>query len=83
MPSHITPEDGMVAVIIVRALSLLTLWFRLRFKERHEQTHGRRVVAIMRSLRPGTHVEERRADGTWIRISCDDVQHEEGSDGRP
>jgi hypothetical protein len=81
MPSHLTPEDGMMAVLIVRGLSLLTLWLRLRSKERHEHTHRRGMVAIIRSLHPGTRVEERRADGTWIKISCDDVHHEEGSNG--
>ena len=81
MPPYLTLEMGVVALIIVRAMSLLALWLRLHWRARHEETRRRTVVAVAQSLPWGLQVEEQRADGTRLKVSWVAGQLTESSNG--
>ena len=61
------------------ALSLATLWLRLRFQLWGEQERRRYFLAAARTLPLGSRVQEQRGDGTHLTLAVGNAQ----PDGTP
>jgi hypothetical protein len=58
-----------VAAIAGHGLAVLALWLRLRGRVRHEQARGGCIVDLARALAKGGEIDERRPDGSWLKLS--------------
>jgi hypothetical protein len=69
------------ATVAAQSLSVLALWLRLRWRVREEQAHRQYLVAVMRTLPPGSTIRERRADGSSLMLTVVHVNACEEEDG--
>jgi hypothetical protein len=75
---HVTPDDGMIFLIVVRLISLLAL--RIRGRARSEE-RSVTILVIPHSLLLGELAQEGYVNGTRINVVWRDVRDERGSDG--
>ena len=58
--------DPVLASFAGAALSLVTLWFRLRFRLRSEQERRQYLLTAASTLPSGSRLQEQRHDGTRL-----------------
>jgi hypothetical protein len=63
--------SGTVLAGLGPVMSLMALWLRLRWRTRHERARKESLVAIVHAMRQGGRIEERRPDGTWLRLTVE------------
>jgi len=81
MSSIITTVAVPAAVIATHGLSLLGLWLRLRWRVRQEHARRRYLVAIAQALSAGGQIDERTAEGSWLRVAIRPSRRREVNDG--
>ena len=77
----LNPEAGVLAVLTIRATSLLGLSIRLRWRQRYAETREEAMMKMVQSLPVGSWLEQRHADGSLLTISHYAHHHAEGSHG--
>ena len=69
MTLHLMSETLLIGLSPV--MSLAALWLRLRWRTRQEHARRRSLVALVKVMPPGGQIEERRPDGTLLRLAID------------
>ena len=80
--SSLAPVYWVIGTIAVRGISLAALAVRLRWRQRHQEMRARMALDIVHSLAPGGRIEERCADGTWLRVSAGPINCAECKHGQ-
>ncbi|HET8661441.1 MAG TPA: hypothetical protein VFM55_20890 [Micromonosporaceae bacterium] len=63
----------MAATVVVQGLGILALWLRLRWQIRQEQVRAEAVVNLAEAMRNGGEADERRPDGSRLKLSVNGV----------
>jgi hypothetical protein len=69
------------SMIALHGFGVIGLWLRLRWRVRHEQVRGGFIIGVARALYGGGEVDERRPDGSWLKLSVTRVEVSRGEHG--
>jgi hypothetical protein len=79
--SQVIAHAAALAMIAAQGWSVLALWLRLRWGVREEHAHHQYLVAVVRTLPPGSRIQERRADGSSLMLTVAHANACEEEDG--